>query len=273
VNLAGGQGLFPAMRWQLPVLLVAAAAATKSMNPTGASSESCSTLGFSETLMCSACSRLSSMLADDEESRQLLSECQGCCQADEQDLYFHGKIYVCPHEAEQNQDLHHFVHRELPKFPAVSVEYIPQSRPMIELIKEDEQKGDFTNIDGWKADEMTELLRLRLKNLTEAELELIAQGKEVKAQFTHCRRCRYRYSHDLHEFIRQDAEMMYQGVKVKLEDWVSPQLELYDSEGKVTETVDLGSYSDSADLHKLMDSKGILKKASTYRAEIRTCSG
>jgi hypothetical protein len=259
------------MGWGISGLAVALASANKAIHKLG--SESCSKLGFSETLMCSACSRLSSILADVDDSRQLLAECHGCCQADEQEFYFHGKLYVCPHEADQNQDLHHFINRELPKFPAVSVEYIPQSRPMMELIKEDEQKGDFTNIDGWKAEELVELLKMRMKNITEAELELIRQGKVVKAQFTDCRRCRYRFPQELHDFILQDAEITYQAVKVVREDWVSPKLTLYDDEGKVKEVVDLSSYSDGASLHQLLESKGIPKKTSTYRGEIRTCSG
>ncbi|KAJ1486179.1 hypothetical protein T484DRAFT_1790716 [Baffinella frigidus] len=47
----------------------------------GASSVGCRDLGFTETLVCSKCSRLEEMVKDE----QLAKECRGCCSEDVDD--------------------------------------------------------------------------------------------------------------------------------------------------------------------------------------------
>ncbi|EKX38781.1 hypothetical protein GUITHDRAFT_115110 [Guillardia theta CCMP2712] len=107
---------------------------------------SCRELGFTETLVCSKCTRLEESIKDTD----LVSECRSCCSEDVDDA------------SAAFPDVVTFIDEKAKQFPKVSVRYQRGAPPTLYLKDEKGGEIDKIRIDSWNTDTIVEFMKERL---------------------------------------------------------------------------------------------------------------
>lgn len=134
----------------------------------GQGSGNCLALGFDSTrLRCTTCDTLKIRLAEaGTKVATLVDECLGCCHNKSKvaERFDSARLIADARQQDRDQDLHDFIKRKAPLFPALDVEYMEDVEPGIELERKD-QPDRVVRADtaGWKSDHIFDFLKARLE--------------------------------------------------------------------------------------------------------------
>jgi hypothetical protein len=126
-----------------------------------AAKKKCKVQGFSDSLVCSTCNKLS--IAVGEEGKNVVKECKSCCQNDGAVSYIQGVFSLCDWKLPQYPEVKTFLDEKAKNYNNLDIEYIRGKNPELIMEKSDGQK-DHINVDRWKTDDIVEFLDSRLNN-------------------------------------------------------------------------------------------------------------
>lgn len=144
----------------------------------------CAERGFDpKRLSCGTCRALGQRL---EEAGgiglSIVEECLGCCrEAAKVERFSLARLIADASQQDRDQDLHDFIKRKAPLFPALEVEYQEGASPALELENEDApDRVVRADVSGWKSDHLAEFLKERLHTRTtsdaEGSVKMVAAG-------------------------------------------------------------------------------------------------
>jgi len=124
-------------------------------------------------LSCETCRALGRRLEESGKGpAPVLGECLGCCKEPvPPERFSMARLVADASQQERDQDLHDFIKRKAPLFPALEVEYQEGAAPALEL----ENNVDGTSrilradVSGWKSDHLGQFLRERLESSADSE--------------------------------------------------------------------------------------------------------
>eukprot|EP00455_Lapot_gusevi_P005914 TRINITY_DN12526_c0_g1_i1.p1 TRINITY_DN12526_c0_g1~~TRINITY_DN12526_c0_g1_i1.p1 ORF type:complete len:145 (+),score=32.72 TRINITY_DN12526_c0_g1_i1:69-503(+) len=121
----------------------------------------CLELGFSETLVCSACTKLEQFV----KSSELLSECRKCCAEESgsqlKAKYSSARLEICTSLVYRYPNVHEFIKNKAKQFPQLEIRYTVGMAPT--LFMSDKQTEDSISVATWKTDTIEDFLREKLK--------------------------------------------------------------------------------------------------------------
>lgn len=142
---------------------------------------SCQERGFNpEQLTCKTCKILEQRIQEaGSGGKTLFEECYDCCQETaEVEKFSVARLIADASSQDKDQDLHDFIKRKAPFFPALEVEYQEGAKAAIEFEKEEDPSRIVrADVSGWQSDHLFQFLTERLEeSSTSASGPGIVQG-------------------------------------------------------------------------------------------------